>query len=181
MAVYLCSGDVKVVDTEDAAVQANEIAPGRFSWRKYPGQINIELVRISLSEAKRRHGYLAGTGRDGWSLTPSGLAWAKTEGALLLDVDQSRRREERKGGSFDEARWQRERERVTRTPAWELWESGERGIPMREAEAVFRIDNYAIGRTRDLKIARLRGLFEEDPEVAPFITAVAAIVELKRG
>lgn len=181
LAVYLCGGDVSVADTEDVAVKANEIAPGRFTWRKYPEQINIELVRTYLSAAKGRHGYLAGKGRDGWSLTTAGLDWVKSAGLALLDEDQSRRREERRGGSVDEARWQRERARVTNTNAWALWLAGNHEIPEREAEAVFRIDDYAVGRTRDLKIARMRDLFEDDPEVGPFIVAVAAIAEQKRG
>lgn len=181
LAVYLCGGDTNVVDTEDAAVKANEIAPGRFTWRKYPDQINIELVRTYLSAAKGRHGYLAGKGRDGWSLTPDGLDWAKAKGVAILGADQSRRREERKGGSVDEARWQRERARITSLKAWEQWLAGERDIGGREAEAVFRIDDYAVGRTRDLKVARLRELFEDDPEVGPFIDSMAAIVVQKRG
>lgn len=28
-------------DSEDIAVKANEIAPGRFTWKKYAEQINI--------------------------------------------------------------------------------------------------------------------------------------------
>jgi hypothetical protein len=176
LAVYLCGGDVSVIDTEDAAVKANEIAPGRFTWHKYPDQINIELVRATLSGAKRRHGYLAGKGRDGWSLTVEGLAWVKAIGLTLLNEDQSRSRAERKGGSSDEAKWQRERARVTGTEAWERWMSGEQDIPVREAEAVFRIDDYAVGRTRDLKIARLHDLFEDDPDIVSFIETVAAIL-----
>ncbi len=181
LAVYLCGGDANVVDTEDVAVKVNEIAPGRFTWRKYPSQINIEQVRVYLSAAKGRHGYLAGKGRDGWSLTPAGHTWATTKGIALLGEDQSRRREERKGGSVDEARWQRERARVTSTAAWARWSAGDHGIPQREAEAVFRIDDYAVGRTRDLKVGRLRALFEDDIEVAPFIEAVATVVEQGKG
>lgn len=181
LAVYLCGGDVGVIDTEDIAVRANKIAPGRFTWRKYPDQINIELVRTYLSAAKGRHGLLAGKGREGWSLTPEGLAWVKAEGKSFLDEDQSRSREERKGGSIDEARWQRERTRVLGTKAWAQWIEGIEDIPIRDAEAVFRIDDYAVGRTRDLKVARLRELFEHDSELGPFIAAVAVLVEQRKG
>lgn len=157
-------------------MKANEIAPGRFTWHKYPDQINIELVRTYLSAAKGRHGYLAGKGSDGWSLTVEGLAWVKTTGLTLLNEDQSRSRAERKGGSSDEAKWKRERARVTDTEAWKRWILGEQSIPVREAEAVFRIDDYAVGRTRDLKIARVREMFDDDPDIAPFIEAVTAIL-----
>lgn len=179
LAVFLCGGDTHAIDTEDIAVKANELAPGRFTWRKYPKQINLELVRTYLSAAKGRSGYLSGVGKAGWTLTPKGLAWAKTEGQELLGQDTSRRREELKGGSIDEVRWRRERERVVVTNAWKQWSQGHRDILERDAEEVFRIDNYAVGRTRDMKVARLHKMFDDDPELGPFIAAVAEIVERK--
>lgn len=179
LAVYLCGGDTHAIDTEDIAVKVNELAPGRFTWRKYPEQINIELVRTYLSAAKGRSGYLSGVGKEGWTLTPRGLAWAKTMGQDLLSQDTSRRREERKGGSIDEVRWRRERDRVLTTRAWKQWSTGDQDILERDAEEVFRIDNYAIGRTRDMKIARMRNLFDDNPELGPFIAALAGIVERK--
>lgn len=179
LAVFLCGGDLHAIDTEDIAVKANELAPGRFTWRKYPDQINLELVRTYLSAAKRRAGYLSGVGTVGWTLSPKGLAWAKSDGQMLLGQDKSRRREELKGGSIDEVRWRRERDRVLATEAWRQWNAGYQDISERNAEEVFRIDSYAIGRTRDMKIARLRNMFGDDPELGPFIANVAAIVERK--
>lgn len=67
LAVFLFGGDSRCIDTEDIAVKANEIAPGRFTWRKYRDQINIEQVRAFLSDAKKaKNGaYLSGSGIDG--------------------------------------------------------------------------------------------------------------------
>ncbi|MFZ2068557.1 MAG: hypothetical protein WAV27_21505, partial [Xanthobacteraceae bacterium] len=48
LATYLAGGRTSYTDTEDIAVKANEIAPGRFAWRKYKEQINIETVRKRL-------------------------------------------------------------------------------------------------------------------------------------
>jgi hypothetical protein len=180
LAVYLCGGGVKMVDTEDAAVKANELAPGRFSWRKYPEQINIELVRSYLSAAKRRAGYLNGTGTQGWSLTPAGLAWAESAGQEFLVTDQSRRRDERKGGGVDEQRWQRERARITGTRAYQKWVTGDEGITVREAEGVFRIDRYVNERTRHAEITRLQDMFRDDQAMASFVDAAAAIVAKKK-
>jgi hypothetical protein len=53
LAVYLLGGGTHHIDTEDIAIRANALAPGRFTWRKYPGQINIENVRTFLSDAKK--------------------------------------------------------------------------------------------------------------------------------
>ncbi len=52
LSVYLLGGDTQYVGTEDIAVKANELAPGRFTWRKYRDQINIENVRTFLSDAR---------------------------------------------------------------------------------------------------------------------------------
>jgi len=79
LAVYLLGGDQHAVDTEDAAIKTHELAPGRFAWRKYPEQINLELVRVYLSDAKKpeKGDLLVGSGRTGWSLTKAGLNWAR--------------------------------------------------------------------------------------------------------
>jgi hypothetical protein len=74
VALSLLGGDRHQVDTEDIAVRAQEIAPGRFVWRKYPQQINLELVRVALSDGKKReYGSLVlGSGNKGWMLTDAG-------------------------------------------------------------------------------------------------------------
>ena len=33
--VYLLGGDSEYIETEDVAMKANEVAPGRFTCRKY--------------------------------------------------------------------------------------------------------------------------------------------------
>src|SRR2546425_86850 len=94
LAVYLIGGDTQYVDTEDVAFKSDEIAPGRFTWRKYPRQINIENVRTFLSDAKKQKngGYLRGAGKDGWLLTESGVAFARARVVGLKGVDLSRER-----------------------------------------------------------------------------------------
>lgn len=179
LGLYLLGGDGGLVDTEDIAVKVHELAPGRFSWRKYPEQINLELVRVYLSAAKDpgRGAWVDGTGRSGWTLTPSGLEWAKANAEKLLGRDLTRRREERLGGSVDEHRWQRERARLMKTVAWTRWTSNQADeISKREAAEVFRIDTYAVGRTRDLKITRLKQMFDSDPELGAFLTALVPLV-----
>ena len=79
LAVFLTGGDSKTVDTEDVAVKANELAPGRFTWRKYKDQINIEIVRAFLSDAKKpKYGcLLTGAGKNGWMLTEAGVQFVR--------------------------------------------------------------------------------------------------------
>ncbi|MGA2865834.1 MAG: hypothetical protein ABSF95_15285 [Verrucomicrobiota bacterium] len=76
LAAYLLGGDAHKVDTEDIAKKANELAPGRFTWRKYPDQISIDAVRKGLWDATRtdKGGLLKGTARGGWIPTDAGRA-----------------------------------------------------------------------------------------------------------
>ena len=92
LSVYLLGGESRHVDTEEVAVKANELAPGRFTWRKYPDQINIENVRTFLSDAKKsKNGsYLAGSGKDGWILTEKGFDFAQRR-AKETETEKRRR------------------------------------------------------------------------------------------
>lgn len=178
LAVLLTGGDHRAVDTEDVAVKANEIAPGRFTWRKYPNQINLELIRVYLSDAKKaaKGAWLAGSGRRGWLLTPAGLEWSKKHAKRLLAQDLTRRRDQSRAGSIDENRWRRERERILGTPAWSKWINQAQDITTREAAEVFRMDSYAVGPIKDAKMTRLKAMFDEDPKISAFLDRMASLV-----
>ena len=46
LAVYMLGGKEKYIDAEDVAMKVNEIVPGRFSWKKYRDQVNIDSDQI---------------------------------------------------------------------------------------------------------------------------------------
>ncbi len=170
LAVYRLGGAQRPIDTEDVAVEAHRIAPGRFSWKKYPDQINLELIRVFLSDAKKNENELViGSGRMGWRLTQRGLKWAEGVSGMIGTLDSARTRAQSRAGSIDEQRWRRERSRIVATRAWQLWMSGVRDIPAAETKQVFRIDSYARGELRETKITRLRAMFSDDPELVPFL------------
>ena len=112
LALYRLGGGQKNIDTEDVAVEAHELAPGRFSWKKYPDQINLELIRVFLSDAKIKNGLVMGSRRTGWRLTHEGLRWAETAAQALPDSDLSRTRAQSRSGGPDEQRRRRERDRL---------------------------------------------------------------------
>ena len=174
LAVYLLDGHQRAVDTEDIAVKAHQLAPGRFSWRKYPDQINMELVRTALSDAKKlKNGaWVTGVGRTGWSLTPEGVRWVKANLKYFPKEDFSRRREESRAGSVDENSWRRERSRILGTDAWRKWTHDPASITRKDAEEVFRIDNYSTGSLKSRKITRVTSVFADDPEIGPFICKI---------
>ena len=123
IAVYLLGGSSRYIDTEDIAIKANEIAPGRFAWRKYPEQINIENIRKRLSDAKnpKKGGYLLGSFKKGWILSEKGLKFCSKYAEVLKKVDLSRVPRNKK-----EIVWQRrERERMLSSLAFEKVSSKE--------------------------------------------------------
>jgi hypothetical protein len=176
LAVHLLGGAQRAIDTEDVAVQAHRLAPGRFSWKKYPEQINLELIRVYLSDAKMKGELVLGSGRTGWRLTQKGLKWAEQTTREIGQVDTARSRAALRSGSVDEQRWRRERSRLVSTAAWASWQSGNPDISAAEAKEMFRIDSYARGDLREAKITRLRSLFAEDEEVGPFLDHVINVL-----
>jgi hypothetical protein len=178
LAVHFLGGDRKSVDTEDIAVKAHELAPGFFSWRKYRNQINLELVRVVLSNAKKcLYGrLLSGSGREGWRLSPHGVEWIASKGDKLLregfaPID----RERLSAGSVDAVRKRRERSRIFSSAAWKSW-SEQKTISLRDARNLFRIDEYATNKILDNKVVRLRSQFEDDKQISPFIRKAAELI-----
>ena len=178
VALFLLGGATNVIDTEDIAVKAHAIAPGRFAWRKYPDLVNLELVRVALSDARKRENraLVSGKGKSGWSLTPAGARWCEAQAKSLLGSDLGKSRAERRAGSIDEQRWQRERSRLMTSPAWSEWQA-HLPITRDAARDLFRIDRYVVGRARELKVNRVRELFADDQDISPFIEVVATALE----
>ena len=50
IAVFLLGGALHHIHLEDVAMKAGELSPKAFRWKKYPEQINLEAVRISLKD-----------------------------------------------------------------------------------------------------------------------------------
>jgi hypothetical protein len=173
-AVFQCGGDSSFVDTEDVAVAANKLAPGRLTWRKYPDQINLELVRVYLSDAKKSANgiLLLGTGVKGWRLSAQGLQWVRDNHEAFERAFESKLLSARpqRSGSVTNTRTQRERERLCATQAWKKWASDARSeVTLQEASEVFRIDSYASENLVDIKIGRLQQMFADDEQLAQFI------------
>jgi hypothetical protein len=171
-AVLLLGGDQRRVDTEDVAVKAFELAPDRLAWRKHPKQINLELVRVNLSNAKKaEYGrLLTGSGRTGWSLTRSGLQWLRAARSRLKRMGASGPGARKStAGSIDSTRLDRERKRILSLAAWKRWAAGDESVVLTEAREVFRLDSYSIAAVRETKLTRLRAMFDDDPELSPFL------------
>ncbi len=172
LALFLLNGESRYIDTEDIAVKANELAPGRFTWKKYPTQINLELVRVYLSDAKKpdKGGYLLGSGNQGWLLTERGLKFGKTHIGNLEGMDLSRD----PLSVRDQQLRQHERVRILASDAYARFARGDCDqLTRKEAEAVFRVDDYIVGKARERKIVRLANMFDNDHNLKTVLRAAA--------
>lgn len=178
MAIYLLGGASKSIDTEDAAIKCHELTPDLFSWQKYKDQINLELVRVSLSDAKKAKngGLISGSGREGWRLSSRGLDWIRSHEDSGQSFEAKTNRPSRgRAGSIDSVRRERERQRLYSTDAWLEW--GQlRTVSPKHAQQVFRIDEYITGRMAAIKVARLRAMFDPNDEVSVFLDTASQVV-----
>jgi hypothetical protein len=166
------------VDTEDIAVRANQLAPGAFSWRKYPDQIDLDGVRVALYDAaKPKYGPLVeGSVRSGWSLTPAGIRWVAQHRPVLHERLREGRSPRRRDESRAETRKRAlERGRIRKLEAWRLWEAGH-PVSRKHAEAVFRIDSETPRSEISIRIQRIVGILANDPAVGAFVRTMAALV-----
>lgn len=175
LAAFLAGADRKLADTEDIAMKANELAPGRFTWRKYQDQINIEAVRKRLHDAAKesKGGLISGTERDGWLLTSSGLAFCREHQDVLKNGLSFTPRLSQK-----EKTWQsRERARMSSEVAFLKWRAGDIGtVSKQEAERFFAIDDYIKGEARTKRIERVRQVFRGESELETAIDVISKLV-----
>lgn len=175
LAVYLLGGETQRIDTEDIAVKTNEIAPGRFAWRKYPDQINIDVVRKRLWDATKpeKGEYLFGTEKEGWLLTSKGQQFSKK---MIKQVSKNML-----GGSrltTQQRRWLKsERARLLGSQAYEKFKAGmSNRITTKEAETFFRVDDYVVGDMRKRMIKRIESAFSNDKELGKVIRVLVSLV-----
>jgi hypothetical protein len=175
IALYLLGGESQPVDTEDIAVKANQLAPGRFTWRKYPEQINIDTVRKRLWDAMKQDkgAFVLGSEKDGWVLTENGIRFARMNSHTAAGAAQQKGRL-----TLREKQWRRtEQNRILLNSAFiKARDVGLHSVSVKEAEAFFRIDDYVVGLARIRKIQRLLNAFCDDSEVFEIIKGLAGKV-----
>jgi len=179
LATYLAGGDRKRVDTEDVAMKADEIAPRRFSWRKYKNQIDLELIYKHLWDLTKpdKGAYVAGSKNEGWLMTLAGMAFAEQAVGRLKNLQPAREKRPKQ-----EENWmKRERTRMQGEAAYaKIREGRESELTQAETEKFFRLDDYVLGAARERKIQQAEIDFRDDPELGPIVSKVAALVRGKK-
>lgn len=178
LAAYILEAHLDPVDTEDIAIVAAQLAPGRFSWKKYKEQINLEHVRVRLFDARKPEmgGYVEGN-NDGWSLTEAGASHAANLKKLIKGIDLSKvvLSRQQRVQQQQQAQWlARERARILNSGIVTRYsEKGADAITIREAESLFRIDEYVKGEPREQKLRKWITAFKSDPELGEVVQALA--------
>jgi hypothetical protein len=149
VAAYLLGGEHHLVDIEDIALRAYDIAPTRFCWRRYPDKVDLRAIQYALKNAvSGDRALLEGSIKRGYMLTPRGLAWAQANG-IRSEMGGSRK------ASVDEALDQ-ERLRLVHTKAYRLFASGRaEAIEMRDFEEFARVNDYFPDHLRQERFRRL--------------------------
>lgn len=175
LAAYLAGAESKLADTEDIAIQANLLAPGRFSWRKHKEQINIEAVRKRLWDATKpeKGAYLIGSEKVGWRLTKAGFDFARRH-LLAGNMSQPNRT---RASQVERMTQTREIKRMMNEEAFQKIRLGlTSSITKSEAERFFRLDDYVTGKARAAKIERFRIIASDNSELAQTIDILSKIV-----
>jgi hypothetical protein len=170
IAVYLAGGADKAVHTEDAAIKAFELAPHRFSWKKYPEKIDLEAVRVALRHAgEQQYGELVkGSIETGWMLTPAGLAFAEAAASQL----EARTTTQARRGSR-QAAMDAERERLFQTAAWRKFQQvGLDDISVHDFHSFARVNEYTSRQKYEERIGILRIATQMQPELAALVDAL---------
>lgn len=169
LALHSLGGSEQAQDTEDVAVAAGRLVPGMFAWQKYPDQIDKELVRVALSDARLKKKWVVGShSKEGWMLTPSGLSFAEANAARLEAQPKTRAR------GRNEQQQNRERIRLLSTAAFERFRAGQlNALTDEELNAFFRLNPYVREQAREKKITRIQNQFADDPELGELIGTLA--------
>lgn len=172
LAVYSLGGESRYIDTEDVAMRANALAPGRFTWAKYRDQVNIHTIMTHLWDAKsdRKGGLLIGSEKEGWMLTERGMALVRNRADALKGVKSAGPKL-----TAGEKQWKRgERARLLRSAAYRKHNSSGAGAVTREeAEAFFRLNDYVVGDARERKLIRILNAFGDDETLGPVVKILA--------
>ena len=175
LAAYLTGAESTSVDTEDIAIKANDLAPGRFGWRKYKEQINIDAVRKRLWDAAKpeKGAYLIGSEKLGWRLTKAGFDFAHHH----LSSGNMTQPNRAPTSQAERAAQTREIKRLMSEDAFQKILLGQAdSITRSEAEKFFRIDDYVTEKARMAKIERFRIIATDNSELTNAISILSPLV-----
>lgn len=165
IAIANLGGHEKYVDVEDIAIQVNQLAPGKFSWRKYPQYIDLQVVNYALQDARRERngGLIVGRSSKGWMLSLAGMEWINS-----LDTtgkDAGRELVSYRKGSLLRSQ-ELELNRLRRTEAFDLYLSNRtEELTLIDLYKFARINEYFPAKTRLRRFTFIQSVVKTDAEL----------------
>ncbi|MCY4017818.1 MAG: hypothetical protein OXG39_00270 [Chloroflexi bacterium] len=165
IAIANLGGHETYVDTEDIAIQVNELAPGKFSWRKYPEYIDLQVVKYALQDARRERngGLVVGGSSGGWMLSLAGMEW-------INDLDTADK--DTRGGLVSYRKGslllsqELELNRLRRTEAFSLYrENKTEELLLIDLYKFARINEYFPAKTRQRRFIFIENVVSRDAEL----------------
>ena len=88
IAIAKLGGRTLPIDLEDIAIELFDIAPHKFSLKKYPNHVDIHIVRVSISHMAldKTPPYISGSIKTGYMLSPYGIKWIDELGDIPPDM-----------------------------------------------------------------------------------------------
>lgn len=157
LALYDLGGDHRAVDTEDVAMRAAQVAPKAFRWKRYPEQVNLEAVRLSLKHNKEQIPALVSGGiRDGWQLTQEGVkACVTLRGRPTV------------AKSEEEAEW------IRQSNVFTTWrKNGEDAVTRTALLELLRVNDYFPEAKRRQRVVAFVNAAVNDPELEAFVAVL---------
>jgi len=156
-AVYNLGGSISPVDLEDVAINVYNLAPKRFSWKKYEDKIDLRIVLYSVNDAiKPNVGFLKGNSKHGYMLTKIGMSWiSKIENREIFTKSS------RKLSSFDLL--DKEKERLLRTTAYRKFLVGESDhISIIDFREFTRVNDNFPEHLRNQRFTKIQNITDSD-------------------
>ncbi len=166
VAVAELGGVANTVDIEDIAIRAYELAPTRFSWRKYPDKIDLRVVQYALKDAcaKKETPLIKGSVKRGYMLTTAGLEWiTKQEGdSAALALDGVRRYSLTEKLAFEKVR-------LLSSRAFQKFKTGKiEQITQSDFEDFVRVNNYFPLHVRKKRYLIVENSIQDETELQKF-------------
>lgn len=157
IAVYNLGGTINAIDLEDVAVYVFDLAPKRFSWKKYQDKIDLRIVQYSINDAiKKDIGYLNGNTKYGYMLTEAGLNWVVTTESNFLLTKSSR-----KLSTFDLV--EKEIDRLQRSNATRKFTLGDIDqISIMDFREFTRVNDNFPKHLREQRFAKIQNVTDDD-------------------
>jgi hypothetical protein len=155
-------------------MECHRLAPRLFSWAKYRDQVNLELVRVGLSDGKKPAygGFISGTGSKGWRLTAAGLiavARLPVSSSEMATATPTRQQ------SLFISRTNRETARVFGSTAWVEWKDG-RAVTVSSVRELLRVDEYSSDERVGEKVQKLAQILARDSDGEKFLNEVGRVL-----